>query len=60
MPTLGLMVEDTIWVNIVDELSLVIGTTYFIQNISDSEVLFAFKETSPIDSDPFHVIFPSL
>ncbi|MCK5613959.1 hypothetical protein KAR91_69495 [Candidatus Pacearchaeota archaeon] len=58
MTTQGVTATDK-WVDIVSELSLVVGTPYTLQNTGRSEIRLVEKATAPAASDFFHVIMPN-
>jgi hypothetical protein len=60
MTTLKVTTDEATWVNLIDELSLVRGTSYIFQNISPVVVLLAEKVTIPDNSTPYHTLLPGL
>lgn len=58
MPTQNQIADEETWINIVDTLSLVVGTVYSLQNVSPDIVMLSEKATIPTDASPFHKVFP--
>ena len=50
--------DDTVWLDLVDELTLVIGTEYIIQNVSPRNVQLSEKATIPVAGSAFHKLGP--
>ncbi len=50
---------NTTWINLVTDLSLVVGIGYTIQNVgSGSVALLSEKSSTPVAGTPFHTLFP--
>lgn len=59
MTTKGHTATPTAWVDLVSELSLVIGTRYTLQNVGPGKLKLTENATEPsIDEDIAHVIAP--
>jgi len=58
MTTQGRSINNTVWVNLVDEFSLLSGALYTIQNSSNTNIKFVEKSTTPTVADPFSIIAP--
>ena len=59
MTTLFCRTDSTTWKDVVSDLSLVVGETYTIQNVSSDIILMAEKSTTPSNDGPYHRILPS-
>ncbi len=47
------------WIEVVSALGLEVGVSYFIQNVSDTELAYSFSPTEPVGDDGKHTLLPS-
>ena len=57
MPTQNQIADEITWINIVDTLSLVVGTVYSLQNVSPDIVMLSEKATIPVEGSAFHEVY---
>ncbi len=56
MATQSVVVTEDTWINLVTEFSLVVGTSYIVQNISGHRAYLTELATPPDDDSPKHTI----
>lgn len=58
MTTLGSKISKDSWLDLVDDLTLVVDTLYTIQNTTNNPFKLIEKATEPTDDDPHHIVMP--
>lgn len=56
MTTQGSNLDNTTWVNIVTDLSLVVGTTYTLQGTAGYPLRLVESASEPTGASPFHIL----